>query len=207
MAIFQPDDVEKLLHCCESKRQLTIRTNTLKLKRRDLVSHLLNSKIDVQPNCRWSKVSLLLNGITEEDLCNIDDFANGNFIVQPTSSLLPVMALCPQPEDNILDMTAAPGGKATYISQLMSNTGSLIATDINPERAQALEENVLRMGITNTSVKTMDACEIPKSMHTFDRVIVDAPCSTIGVISSQAKKSIIDNKAVEDFSEKQRKLI
>ena len=104
-------------------------------------------------------------------------------MLQSPSSFLPVIALCPQPNERILDMAAAPGGKTTYIAQLMKNTGTLFANDINKDRLKSLTANVQRLGISNTIVTNFDGRKFPHTMANFDRVLLDAPCSGLGVIS------------------------
>jgi len=80
-------------------------------------------------------------------------------------------------------MSAAPGGKTTYISQMMNNTGTVIANDYKLERIPALKFNLLRLGITNAIVTNYDGRKFPKIMKNFDRVLLDAPCTGTGIIS------------------------
>jgi ribosomal RNA methyltransferase Nop2 len=82
-------------------------------------------------------------------------------MLQSASSLLPVIALDPQVGERVLDMAAAPGGKTTYIAQLMKNTGCIFANDLKKERLKALQFNVYRLGITNTVVTCKDGQKLP----------------------------------------------
>jgi 25S rRNA (cytosine2870-C5)-methyltransferase len=77
-------------------------------------------------------------------------------MIQSASSFVPVMALAPQPGELILDMAAAPGGKSTYIGQLMKNSGVLFCNEYNKERLSSLVGNLHRMGITNSVVLNLD---------------------------------------------------
>ena len=72
------------------------------------------------------------------------------------------MALAPQPNEKIMDMAAAPGGKTTYIAQLMKNTGILVANDLKKERIKALTANIYRLGVMNCVVTNYDGRKIPK---------------------------------------------
>jgi 25S rRNA (cytosine2870-C5)-methyltransferase len=72
------------------------------------------------------------------------EYLSGKYMVQSASSLVPVMALCPQPNEKILDMAAAPGGKTTHIGQRMQNTGTLFANDIRADRCKSLMANIHR---------------------------------------------------------------
>lgn len=93
------------------------------------------------------------------------------------------MALDPQPHERCLDMSAAPGGKTTYMSALMGNTGEVWANDSSRGRIKGLGGNVARLGCRNVVITNVDGREFPKIMGGFDRVLLDAPCSGTGVIS------------------------
>jgi len=93
-------------------------------------------------------------------------------------------------------MAAAPGGKTTYIAQLMKNTGVLVANDLKKERLKSLSANLHRLGVQNTVIANYDGRKIPNVYRNFDRVLLDAPCSGIGVISRDA--SIKVQKTYED---------
>src|SRR5271156_4410388 len=120
--------------------------------------------------------------------------------LHPTSRLLfsPRLALAPQPNERILDMAAAPGGKTTYISALMRNTGCVFANDANRQRAKGLIGNIHRLGCKNTIVSNLDAKDaFPRILCGFDRVLLDAPCSGKGVIGKDP--SVKTSKMERDF--------
>jgi len=106
------------------------------------------------------------------------------------------MALAPQPGEKVLDMCAAPGGKTTHLASLMRNSGVLVANDSSSERLLSLIANIHRMGVRNSIVSNYDGRLFPKVMSGFDRVLVDAPCSGLGVVSRDP--SIKLNKTEED---------
>ncbi len=111
-------------------------------------------------------------------------------MLQAASSFLPVIALAPQPNERVLDMASAPGGKTTYISALLQNTGVVFANDSNKARTKSLTANVHRLGCKNVVVCSYDGREFPKVMGGFDRVLLDAPCSGTGVISKDPSVKI-----------------
>ena len=87
-------------------------------------------------------------------------------------------------------MASAPGGKTTYISALMQNTGIVFANDATKARTKSLSANVHRMGCKNVVVSNYDGREFPKVIGGFDRVLLDAPCSGTGVISKDASVKV-----------------
>lgn len=80
-------------------------------------------------------------------------------------------------------MAAAPGGKTTYIAQLMKNTGVIVANDLKKERLRSLQANLHRLGVSNTVVVNYDGRKMPTIFQKFDRCLLDAPCTGLGVIS------------------------
>ncbi len=161
---------------------MTIRTNTLRARRRDLAQALIKRGVNLEPIGKWSNVGLQVFesrvpvGATPEYLA-------GHYMLQAASSFLPVMALGPQPKERVLDMASAPGGKTTYMSALMENSGLVFANDSNKDRLKSLSANVHRMGCKNVVVCNYDGRMFPKVMGGFDRVLLDAPCSGTGVIT------------------------
>jgi ribosomal RNA methyltransferase Nop2 len=123
-------------------------------------------------------------------------------MIQSASSFIPVMALAPQENEIVLDMAAAPGGKTTYIGQLMRNTGTLFANDLRKDRCKALIANVHRMGLTNVVVTNLDGKVLSKMLPRTDRVLLDAPCSGSGIIARDP--SIKVKRGASDFADHSR---
>jgi ribosomal RNA methyltransferase Nop2 len=129
-------------------------------------------------------------------------------MLQSAASMNPVMALAPKPNERVLDMSAAPGGKTSYLSQLMKNSGTVIANDLKAQRQKATVANLHRLGIKNSIVCCYDGRKIPKVMKGFDRVLLDAPCSGLGVISrDQSVKLQRTVKDINRISHLQKELV
>lgn len=194
--LFAPSELVSFLDANETARPLTIRTNTLKCKRRDLAQLLIARGVNLDPTGDWSKHGLTIYsspvpiGATPEYMC-------GLYMIQSPSSFLPVLALDPRPKERILDMASAPGGKTTYIASFMKNTGSLFANDSNLARCKGLVGNLYRLGVTNTVVSQQDGRSFPRILGGFSRVLLDAPCSGTGVISKD--QSVKVNKSEQDI--------
>ena len=196
-ALFSPSEAFAFFEANETPRPVVLRTNTLRTNRRSLATALINRGVRLQPVGKWSKVGLQVFE-TNVPLGATPEYLAGHYILQAASSFLPVMALAPQPGERILDMAAAPGGKTTYISALMRNTGAVFANDSNRKRAKGLIGNIHRLGVKNTIVCNYDAQKaFPKILGGFDRILLDAPCSGTGVIGKDP--SVKTSKNERDF--------
>ncbi|KAJ3597847.1 hypothetical protein NHX12_001363 [Muraenolepis orangiensis] len=182
MDIFPVSELIDFLEANEIQRPVTIRTNTLKTRRRDLAQALINRGVNLDPLGKWSKVGLIIFD-SSVPIGATPEYLAGHYMLQGASSLLPVMALSPQEGECVLDMSSAPGGKTTYIAQLMRNTGIIVANDANLERLKSVVGNIHRLGVTNAVICNYDGRQFPKVMGGFDRVLLDAPCSGTGVIA------------------------
>ncbi|RMZ84081.1 hypothetical protein DV737_g1251, partial [Chaetothyriales sp. CBS 132003] len=195
--LFSPTEAFHFFEANETPRPMVLRTNTLRTNRRSLAQALINRGVVLQPVGKWSKVGLQVFE-SPVPLGATPEYLAGHYILQAASSFLPVMTLAPQPGERILDMAAAPGGKTTYISALMRNTGAVIANDANRKRAKGLIGNIHRMGVKNTIVCNYDAQKaFPRILGGFDRVLLDAPCSGTGVIGKDP--SVKTSKNERDF--------
>lgn len=194
--LFRPSEAFDFFEANESARPMVIRTNTLRTNRRDLASALINRGVTLEPVGKWSKVGLQIFE-SNVPLGATPEYLAGNYIIQAASSFLPVMALAPQENERVLDMSAAPGGKTTHMAALMRNTGCIFANDMSKSRAKGLIGNIHRLGCRNVVVCNYDAREFPKPIGGFDRVLLDAPCSGTGVIAKDP--SVKTNKTEKDF--------
>uniref|UniRef100_A0A674NPY0 NOP2 nucleolar protein homolog (yeast) n=1 Tax=Takifugu rubripes TaxID=31033 RepID=A0A674NPY0_TAKRU len=161
MDLFPLSELVDFLEANEIQRPVTIRTNTLKTRRRDLAQALINRGVNLDPLGKWSKVGLVIYD-SSVPIGATPEYLSGQYMLQGASSFLPVMALSPQEGELVLDMSAAPGGKTTYIAQLMRNTGTIVANDANKERLKSVVGNIHRLGVTNTVVCNYDGRQFPK---------------------------------------------
>jgi 16S rRNA (cytosine967-C5)-methyltransferase len=113
-------------------------------------------------------------------LNSLVSFRDGWFYIQDPGTLLAACKLGAKPGETILDLCAAPGGKTTFIAQLMRNEGKIAACDISEERLKLIQENCQPLGVT--CVETILSSTLNLQPTTFNRVLVDAPCSNSGVI-------------------------
>jgi ribosomal RNA methyltransferase Nop2 len=183
LSMFGPSETVEFVIASDRPRPLVIRTNTLKTRRKDLASALMKRGVTLDPLAPWSKVGLK---ITESPVPvgATPEYLTGMYMLQSAASMCPVMALSPQPSERVLDVSAAPGGKTSYLSQLMRNTGVIIANDLKADRQKATVANMHRLGVRNVITCTHDGRKLGnKFRNSFDRILLDAPCSGLGVIS------------------------
>ncbi|KAJ2952662.1 hypothetical protein O0L34_g7000 [Tuta absoluta] len=207
MQIFPVQELVEFLEASEVARPLTIRTNTLKTRRRDLAQALINRGVNLDPVGKWSKVGLVVYSSTVP-IGATPEYLAGHYILQGASSFLPVMALAPQENERILDMAAAPGGKASHIAAILKNTGALFANDANKERCKAIVGNFHRLGVVNAIICNYDGRQFPEVIKGFDRVLLDAPCTGTGVIAKDPSvKTTKDQKDIQRCFNLQRQLL
>ncbi|XP_069506783.1 28S rRNA (cytosine(4447)-C(5))-methyltransferase [Ambystoma mexicanum] len=207
MDLFPVSELVDFLEANEVHRPITIRTNTLKTRRRDLAQALINRGVNLDPLGKWSKTGLVIFD-SSVPIGATPEYLAGHYMLQGASSMLPVMALAPQENERILDMCCAPGGKTSYIAQLMKNTGVVLANDVNADRLKSVVGNLHRLGVTSAVISNCDGREFPKVIGGFDRVLLDAPCSGTGVISKDpGVKTNKDEKDVQRCAHLQKELI
>ncbi|PID02742.1 16S rRNA (cytosine(967)-C(5))-methyltransferase [Sporosarcina sp. P2] len=133
------------------------------------------------------------------NLASTEVFKQGLLTIQDESSMLPAIALQVEPGMRVLDMCAAPGGKTTHIAERMKNDGEIQAHDLHPHKLRLIEQNAERLGLTSIHTNSGDSRELLKTYEpqSFDRVLVDAPCSGLGVI--RRKPEIKYKKTLQDI--------
>lgn len=184
LTMFSPAEALEFVDYSDKPRPMVVRTNTLKTRRKDLALALMKRGVSLDPLANWSKVGLKIVespvpvGATPE-------YLSGHYMLQSAASMCPVLALAPEPKERVLDMSAAPGGKTSYIAQLMRNTGVVFANDLRPDRQKATVANMHRLGVKNVVTCMEDGRKLPQIFkhYKFDRILLDAPCSGLGVIS------------------------
>jgi 16S rRNA (cytosine967-C5)-methyltransferase len=202
------DDAEKLCETNNKRPILTVRINTLKTGKSDFLNRLSEKNI-VYRFCKYAENFITLRLMSKIYLD--EDFKNGYYAVQDESAGLVSILLNPSENDLILDMCAAPGGKATHIAQMLNNKGHIIAVDKYDAKIRVMKENTERLGVTNVEFVQDDANDFTSEIITtqrFDKILLDAPCSGLGVLSK--KPDIRWKREVEDIiglSEIQKRLL
>jgi len=153
--------------------KIYVRANRLRVTPGELTESFPGAKVvDLHPDC------------LEVDHLPLSWISSGVAYVQDPSTLVACDLLDPKPGEVVLDACAAPGGKAGYMAQKMENQGNLVVCDYDKVRLGRLEQNLVRLGVSNSTIVLLDWLQhgSPFKPETFDAIMVDAPCTNTGVI-------------------------
>ena len=176
---YSTDFVEELMKAGNVTPPMTVRLNWLKVMKPDLIKKLEAKHFQVEEG-RICQNALNIKG---SRLLDTELYKLGMFTPQDESSMLVAEKLDPKHGETVMDVCAAPGGKTTAIAERMNNTGRIIASDIYRRKLDLIDKEARRLGITNIETRSWDATRVDSSMiQKADRVLVDAPCSGLGVV-------------------------
>lgn len=184
---------------------LCLRINRLRTRRDEMLARLSAAGIPAEPLAHPQGIRLLRH----VRIPSLPGFDEGWFTVQDASAMEAASLLAPTPGSRVLDLCAAPGGKATHLAELMDNRGEIIACDINAKRLEMMMRSCGRLGITCIRPHVIDRDD-PASLPDgpFDYALVDAPCSNTGVIGKRPEvRWRIKPRDLEELSQMQRRLL
>ena len=191
-------EVEEICINLNKKPKINIRVNKLKTSIQELEKILTEEKI--QYNKILEEMPEFLEIEKIKDIENNKFFKKGYFTVQDVSAGLTVKILSPKPNEIVLDACSAPGGKTTYIAEMMENKGKIVAGDIYEHRLNLINENCERLGISIVETKQIDGTIFQEDFYQkYDKILLDVPCLGIGVI--RRKPDIKWQKTEEDVKE------
>ncbi len=201
------EEAEQFFYTIESARMETkkagarsIRVNTLRSSKEALRKWFESQGYEVS-DVLYSKDGLELKGSGQEWALKLP-YHSGFTYPQDSASMFAVEVLNPQEGDHVLDLTAAPGGKSTHISQRLNNTGVLVANDLDTRRIKALQSNLSRLGITNAYVTRLTPGRLAEVYpERFDRILLDPSCSGEGLfVTREGQPEYWNKKALKHFS-------
>lgn len=184
----------------KANRKVTLRVNTIKNSIENICKELEKNgiKYSIVP---WSNEAIIIENKEEADIENLEIYKNGEIYLQSLSSMLPPIILNPQAGEDILDMAAAPGGKTTQIAALTLNKSCITACEMNALRAERLKYNIQKQGASSVNVMVTDARKL-NNFFSFDKILLDAPCSGSGTINLNSDKEVIFTQKFEEKLEK-----
>ena len=192
-------DIAKVEEICKAsniKPKVEIRVNKLKITKREMKKLLEERKI-IYKEGKFEDF-LVLEKV--KNIEQLDLFKQGYFTIQDEGAGLIAKIVNPKPNEVILDACSSPGGKTTYIAELMENKGEIIAWDLHPHRVKLVEETAKRLGINIIRAKCQDATIYKEEYkEKFDKILLDVPCLGIGVL--KRKPDIKWKRKPEDIEE------
>lgn len=192
-------NAEKVNEICKNsnlKPKITIRVNNLKTTKNELKKSLKSKEIEVEDGILED--FLYLKNV--KNITNLDEYKKGLFTMQDESAGLTALVLNPKEGESILDCCSAPGGKTTYIAELMNNNGNIKAWDLYKHRLDKVQENSKRLGIDIIKTEENDATVLKEEyIEKYDKILIDAPCLGLGVI--KRKPDIKWQRKFEDIEE------
>lgn len=198
-------EIEEICKNSNIRPKINIRVNNLKTNKQKLKEELLKRNIDF-------KNGKLEDFIIVEKMKNIEDldlFKQGYFTIQDEMAGLISIVLEPQKGQNILDCCSAPGGKTTYIAELINDKGNIEAWDIHEHRVKLVQENAKRLGITCINAKVQDAIIYnEENKDKYDKILLDVPCLGLGVLKRKPDIKWTRNKEdIEEISKLQMQIL
>ena len=188
-------------------RKVSFRVNTLKTNVENVIKILSENNISYK-KVSWCDEAFIIENVKEDEIRNLDIYKNGEIYMQSLSSMLPPIILNPKENMDILDMTAAPGGKTTQIATICNNNSRITAVEMNKIRSQKLKYNIEKQGASSVYVMEQDARKID-DFFSFDSILLDAPCSGSGTINSNDLKleKFFTKNLIEKSKKTQRELL
>lgn len=188
---------EELLCANNEIPPFTIRCNRLKVSKQELMTILAEENIECEGGS-YNPEAIYIRGTSSIE--DKDSFQKGYYQVQDESSMLVAHIIDPKPGEVILDMCSAPGGKTTHIAELMENQGEIVARDVHKHKLKLVLENCSRLGVSIVRTELYNATLLDEgSLEKFDKVLLDAPCSGLGVI--RRKPDLRWKKEPDNFRE------
>ena len=179
-------DVRRIVEGCGATRATTLRANALLSSREQIAAALDAAGIAWEP-VPWYDQAFVLPDASPKDLWELEEYKAGKMYVQSLSSMLPPLVMEPAAGLDILDMCAAPGGKTCQMAALGGPQAHITACEMHAPRAEKLEYNLAKQGARNVMVMRADARRLD-DFFSFDRVLLDAPCSGSGTLRASDPK-------------------
>jgi len=182
-------DLQSYLEILKEKPLKSIRCNTLKISPEKLKKRLIKKGWKIrQPFQTNPEIMIIESNLEPGEIGRSLEHLLGYYYVQEIASMLPVLALEPEPDQVVLDLAASPGSKTTQIAAKMKNRGTLIANEISLGRIKILASNTERCGVTNMIITKKEGAalcmKLKKLGFAFDKILIDAPCSGEGTLRS-----------------------
>ena len=220
---FTERNVDKILTGMSEERYTTFRVNYLKSNEVEVEDELVKNGVEFD-KVRITEIetksetdfetyfnfnAYVIYNKNEKDLSKLKIYEDGKIYVQSISSMIPPIILRPEPGERVLDMAAAPGSKTTQMAAMMNNEGYILANEIDKFRCEKLKYNVEKQGASIVHIINKDGTQLNNSAKSFDKILVDAPCSGEGrfIVSNKKTYEHWSLKMQKELVEIQKKLL
>jgi len=218
---FTERNVDKILTGMSEERYTTFRVNYLKSNENEVEDELLKNGVEfdklsiTETECETDSETYfnfnayVVYNKNEKDLSKLKIYEDGKIYVQSISSMIPPIILRPEPGERVLDMAAAPGSKTTQMATMMNNEGYILANEIDKFRCEKLKYNVEKQGASIVHIINKDGTQLFNSAKSFDKILVDAPCTGEGrfIVSNKKTYEHWSLKMQKELVEIQKKLL
>jgi len=181
----ESDNIEALLKSMQEKPKTILRVNTLKTTCDKLIDSLNNRgwSCEKYTSSVFPDIDYLISANKIEDIESAPEYIDGHFYIQDSAASYVGEVLNPKPQSVVLDMCASPGGKTTHFAEIMKDTGTVYAFDVSEDKINVISENSNRLGLKSVKAFVRDSSVFDEKLcEIADYVLVDAPCSGIGII-------------------------
>ena len=210
---FTERNVDKILTGMSEERYTTFRVNYLKSNEVEVEDELVKNGLEFEKvritESNFNFNAYVIYNKNEKDLSKLKIYEDGKIYVQSISSMIPPIILRPEPGERVLDMAAAPGSKTTQMAAMMNNEGYILANEIDKFRCEKLKYNVEKQGASIVHIINKDGTQLNNSAKSFDKILVDAPCSGEGrfIVSNKKTYEHWSLKMQKELVEIQKKLL
>lgn len=220
---FTERNVDKILTGMSEERYTTFRVNYLKSNEVEVEDELVKNGVEfdkvriteIETKCETNSETYfnfnayVIYNKNEKDLSKLKIYEDGKIYVQSISSMIPPIILRPEPGERVLDIASAPGSKTTQMAAMMNNDGYILANEIDKFRCEKLKYNVEKQGASIVHIINKDGTQLFNNVKSFDKILVDAPCSGEGrfIVSNKKTYEHWSLKMQKELVEIQKKLI
>lgn len=220
---FTERNVDKILTGMSEERYTTFRVNYLKSNEVEVEDELVKNGVEfdkvriteIETKCETDSETYfnfnayVIYNKNEKDLSKLKIYEDGKIYVQSISSMIPPIILRPEPGERVLDIASAPGSKTTQMAAMMNNDGYILANEIDKFRCEKLKYNVEKQGASIVHIINKDGTQLFNNVKSFDKILVDAPCSGEGrfIVSNKKTYEHWSLKMQKELVEIQKKLI
>jgi NOL1/NOP2/sun family putative RNA methylase len=201
---YSNSEIEKIISGLKEEKISSFRVNRIKSCREEIEEDLKLNNISYQ-NVDYDKDAFIISAKDEDRLFDLDIYKDGYIYIQSLSSMMPVLFMDLKDNQDILDMTAAPGGKTTQIASKLNNNANITALEMNKIRYDRLKYNIDKQG-ARVNILEKDARNI-EDFYKFDNILLDSPCSGSGTLNLNIENENFNDYLIDKCNKSQIKLL